>query len=210
MISIKNYTNCINKIAVLLQVSLTPEWAKAMKSELDNYFDDKTFQQACSRLIAETETYGKLPTVHQFLKYSPIQAIDVRLERKQAFLNKVSSYLQLSYVCDYDRRQFDDLTELEYKTLQSMGGLSEMYQRVHNLDYPTNIATIIRQLSDFYDNNYDAETSQLASERRLFLERGECIPDELTDNWSNGLEGLVKRLMNVRITDDRQTSSSDN
>lgn len=210
MIDVKNFAVCMEKIGLLLQLTITPEWARAMKSELDNYFDDKTFQQACSRLIAETETYGKLPTVHQFLKYSPIQAIDVGLERKQAFLNKVSSYLQLSYVCDYDRRQFDDLTELEYKTLQSMGGLSEMYQRVHNLDYPTNIATIIRQLSDFYDNNYDAETSQLASERRLFIERGECIPDELADNWGDGLEGLAKRLMNVRITDGGQTNASDN
>lgn len=193
MIGIKDYTNCINKIAVLLQVTFTPEWAKMMKDELDNYFDDRTFKQACSRLIAETETYGKLPTVHQFLKYSPVQAIDERLERKQAFLNKVSSYLQLSYVCSSDRSQFDDLSELEYKTLQSLGGLSEMYQRVHNVDYPANIATIIRQLSDFYDNNYDAETSQLASERRLFIARGESIPDELTDNWSNGLSGLLKK-----------------
>lgn len=191
MIDVKNFAVCMEKVGLLLQLTITPEWAKAMKSELDNYFDDKSFQQACSRLIAETETYGKLPTVRQFLKYSPIQAIDEKLERKQAFLNKVSNYLQLDYVCDYDRRQFDNLSELEYKTLQSMGGLSEMYARVHNLDYHTNIATIIRQLSDFYDNNYNAESSKIASERRLFLERGASIPDELEDNWSNGLSGLL-------------------
>jgi hypothetical protein len=191
MIDIKNYTNCINKIAVLLQVTFSPEWAKMMKEELDKYFDDKTFQQACSRLVAETETYGKLPTVHQFVKYSPVQGIDEKLEKKQEFLNKVSNYLQLSYVCDYDRRQFDDLSELEYKTLQSLGGLSELYARVHNLDYPTNVATIIRQLSEFYDNNYNAESSKLASERKLFIQRGESIPDELEDNWSKGLSGLL-------------------
>lgn len=191
MIDIKNYTNCINKIAVLLQVTFTPEWAKMMKDELDNYFDDKTFQQACSKLIAETETYGKLPTVHQFVKYSPVKGVDKKVEKKQEFLNKVASFLELDYVMDYDRRKFDNLTELEYKTLQSLGGLSEMYQRVHNLDYPTNVATIIRQLSDFYDNNFDAESSKLASERRLFLDRGASIPDELTDNWSNGLERLL-------------------
>lgn len=194
MIDIKNYTNCINKIAVLLQVTFTPEWAKMMKSELDKYFDDKTFQQACSKLIAETETYGKLPTVHQFLQFSPVNGVDEKLERKQAFLNKVSSYLQLSYVCDYDRRQFDNLTELECRTLQSLGGLSELYARVHNIDYPTNIATIIRQLSEFYDNNYNAENSKLASERKLFIQRGESIPDELTDNWSNGISGLLSKL----------------
>lgn len=198
MIDVKNFAVCMEKIGLLLQLTITPEWARAMKSELDNYFDDKTFQQACSRLIAETETYGKLPTVHQFLQYSPVKGIDDRLERKQDFLRKVSNYLQLSYVSDYDRRKFDNLTEIEYKTLQSLGGLSEMYQRVHNLDYPTNIATIIRQLDEFYDNNFDAETSHLASERRLFIERGECIPDELADNWSNGLDGLAKRL--TRIT----------
>lgn len=191
MIDIKNYTNCINKIAVLLQVTFTPEWAKMMKDELDNYFDDKTFQQACSRLIAETETYGKLPTVHQFVKYSPVMGVDEKLEKKQEFLNKVSNYLQLDYVCDYDRRQFDNITELEYKTLQSLGGLSELYARVHNLDYPTNVATIIRQLSDFYDNNFDAESSKLASDRKLFIQRGASIPDELEDNWSKGLSGLL-------------------
>lgn len=194
MISVKNFAVCMEKIGLLLQLTITPEWAKAMKDELDNYFDDKTFQQACSRLVAETETYGKLPTVHQFLKYSPVQAIDERLERKQAFLNKVSNYLQLDYVMDYDRRKFDDLSELEYRTLQSMGGLSEMYARVHNIDYPTNVATIIRQLSDFYDNNFDAESSKIASERRLFLERGTSIPDELTDNWSNGITGVLLDL----------------
>jgi hypothetical protein len=194
MINVKNFAVCMEKIGLLLQLTITPEWAKAMKDELDNYFDDKSFQQACSRLVAETETYGKLPTVHQFLKYSPIQAIDERLERKQAFLNKVSNYLQLDYVMDYDRRKFDDLSELEYRTLQSMGGLSEMYARVHNIDYPTNVATIIRQLSDFYDNNFDAESSKIASERRLFLERGASIPDELTDNWSNGITGVLLDL----------------
>ena len=194
MINVKNFAVCMEKIGLLLQLTITPEWAKAMKSELDNYFDDKTFQQACSKLIAETETYGRLPTVHQFLKYSPVMGVDKRLERKQAFLDKVATFLELSYVMDYDRRKFDDLSELEYRTLQSMGGLSEMYARVHNLDYPTNVATIIRQLSDFYDNNYDAESSQLASERRLFLERGASIPDELTDNWSNGITGVLLDL----------------
>jgi hypothetical protein len=191
MIDIKNYTNCINKIAVLLQVTFTPEWAKMMKDELDNYFDDKTFQQACSRLIAETETYGKLPTVHQFVKYSPVKGVDKKVEKKQEFLNKVASFLELDYVMDYDRRKFDNISELEYRTLQSLGGLSELYARVHNLDYRTNIATIIRQLSDFYDNNYNAESSKIASERRLFLERGASIPDELEDNWSKGLSGLL-------------------
>ena len=194
MINLKTYTNCINKIAVLLQVTFTPEWAKMMKDELDKYFDDKTFQQACSRLIAETETYGKLPTVHQFVKYSPVKGVDKKVEKKQEFLNKVASFLELDYVMDYDRRKFDNLTDLEYKTLQSLGGLSELYARVHNLDYPTNVATIIRQLSDFYDNNFDAESSKIASERRLFLERGACIPDELTDNWSKGLSGYLSKL----------------
>ena len=194
MIDIKNYTNCINKIAVLLQVTFTPEWAKMMKDELDNYFDDKTFQQACSKLIAETETYGKLPTVHQFVKYSPVKGVDKKVEKKQEFLNKVASFLELDYVMDYDRRKFDNISELEYRTLQSLGGLSELYARVHNIDYPTNVATIIRQLSDFYDNNFDAENSKIASERRLFLERGASIPDELTDNWSNGITGVLLDL----------------
>jgi hypothetical protein len=191
MIDIKNYTNCINKIAVLLQVTFTPEWAKMMKDELDNYFDDKTFQQACSKLIAETETYGKLPTVHQFVKYSPVKGVDKKVEKKQEFLNKVASFLELDYVMDYYRRKFDNISELEYRTLQSLGGLSELYARVHNIDYPTNVATIIRQLSDFYDNNFDAESSKIASERRLFLEFGVSIPDELEDNWSNGLSSLL-------------------
>lgn len=194
MIGLKNYTNCINKIAVLLQVTFTPEWAKMMKDELDNYFDDKTFQQACSKLIAETETYGKLPTVHQFVKYSPVKGVDKKVEKKQEFLNKVASFLELDYVMDYDRRKFDNISELEYRTLQSLGGLSELYARVHNIDYPTNVATIIRQLSDFYDNNFDAESSKIASNRRLFLERGASIPDELTDNWSNGITGMLLDL----------------
>lgn len=194
MIDVKNYVACMDKLGLLLQVKISPDWAKAMKSELDKYFDDKSFQQACSRLVAETETYGKLPTVHQFLQFSPVSGVDEKLERKQAFLNKVSNYLMLDYILDYDRQQFDDLSELEYKTLQSLGGLSELYARVHNIDYPTNIATIVRQLSEFYDNNYNAENSKLASERKLFIQRGESIPDELTDNWSNGISGLLSQL----------------
>lgn len=190
MIDLKTYTNCINKIAVLLQVTFTPEWAKMMKDELDKYFDDKTFQQACFRLIAETETYGKLPTVHQFLQFSPVKGINKKQEAKTEFLNKVAGFLELDYVMDYDRRKFDNLTELEYKTLQSLGGLSELYARVHNLDYPTNVATIIRQLSDFYDNNFDAESSKIASERKVFLVRGENIPE--LDNWSKGLSFFGK------------------
>lgn len=191
MIEMKNYVSCMQKLSLLLQAEIKENWLNAMKEELDKYFDDKTFQQACSRLVAETETYGKLPTVHQFVKYSPVKGVDKNVEKKQEFLNKVASFLELDYVMDYDRRKFDGLTELEYKTLQSLGGLSELYARVHNIDYPTNVATIIRQLSDFYDNNFDAESSKIASERRLFLERGASIPDELEDNWSNGLSGLL-------------------
>lgn len=177
-----------------MQAEIKENWLNAMKEELDKYFDDKSFQQACSRLVAETETYGKLPTVHQFVKYSPVRGIDKKVEKKQEFLNKVASFLELDYVLDYDRRKFDNLTELEYKTLQSLGGLSELYARVHNIDYPTNIATIIRQLSEFYDNNYNAESSKSASERKLFIQRGASIPDELTDNWSNGITGVLLDL----------------
>lgn len=197
MIEMKNYVSCMQKLSILLQAEIKENWLNAMKEELDKYFDDKTFQQACSRLVAETETYGKLPTVHQFLQFSPVNGVDERLERKQAFLNKVSNYLMLDYICDYDRHQFDNLTELECRTLQSLGGLSEFYARVHNLDYPTNIATIIRQLSEFYDNNYNAESSKLASERKLFIQRGESIPDELTDNWSNGITGVLLDLSKI-------------
>jgi hypothetical protein len=194
MIDVKNYVACMDKLGLLLQVKISPDWAKAMKGELDKYFDDKSFQQACSRLVAETETYGKLPTVHQFLQFSPVRGVDERLERKQAFLNKVSNYLMLDYIYDYDRHQFDGISELEYKTLQSLGGLSELYARVHNIDYPTNIATIIRQLSEFYDNNYNAESSKLASERKLFIQRGDSIPDELTDNWSKGITLFLEKV----------------
>lgn len=194
MIEMKNYVSCMQKLSILLQAEIKENWLNAMKEELDKYFDDKTFQQACSRLVAETETYGKLPTVHQFLQFSPVRGIDKKVEKKQEFLNKVASFLELDYVLDYDRRKFDNLTELEYKTLQSLGGLSELYARVHNIDYPTNIATIIRQLSEFYDNNYNAESSKLASERKLFIQRGASIPDELTDNWSNGITSVLLDL----------------
>lgn len=197
MIEMKNYVSCMQKLSILLQAEIKENWLNAMKEELDKYFDDKTFQQACSRLVAETETYGKLPTVHQFLQFSPVRGVDKKVEKKQEFLNKVASFLELDYVLDYDRRKFDDLSELEYKTLQSLGGLSELYARVHNIDYPTNIATIIRQLSEFYDNNYNAESSKLASERKLFIQRGASIPDELTDNWSNGITGVLLDLSKI-------------
>ena len=59
-----------------------------------------------------------------------------------------------------------DMTDLEYRTLQSAGGISELWRRVHNLDYPANISTIRKELGDFYDDNYTSNDVKIALKRR--------------------------------------------
>lgn len=159
MISDKVFTQQMQEIQVALGLEAKTDYLLVMYKYLANLFDDETFRQTAQKVLENEELYGKMPTVRHFTKYLPKQPTDdeEREAKKQAFLEKVSNYLQLDYVMDYDRRKFDDISELESRALRVNGGLSEMWSRVHNLDYPCKISTIIKELSEFYDNNYTRE-----------------------------------------------------
>jgi hypothetical protein len=51
----------------------------------------------------------------------------------------------------------EGMSELEYRTLQSAGGMADLWRRVHDLDYPTSIAKIRKELSEFFEDNYTSE-----------------------------------------------------
>ena len=153
------FASSIQEMALLLGIEAESDWLKAMYRHISEYFTDDEFRLACHNIMMYDDLYGKLPTVKHFMKYAKITSVeDERTKKKTEFLNKVCNYLQLDYVSRWDKEEFyKDMTELESRTLQSAGGVSEMYQRVHNLDYPTNIATIRKELSNFYDDNYTSE-----------------------------------------------------
>lgn len=159
MISREVFTRQMQEIQSLLGVEAKPDYLMVMYKYLANEFTDEEFQKVSLLVMQNEDLYGKMPTVRHFTKYLPKQPTDdeEREAKKQAFLEKVSDYLMLDFVMDYDRRKFDDITELESRALRVNGGLSEMWSRVHNLDYPCKISTIIKELSDFYDNNYTRE-----------------------------------------------------
>lgn len=159
MISDKVFTQQMQEIQVALGLEAKTDYLLVMYKYLANLFDDETFRQIAQKVLENEELYGKMPTVRHFTKYLPQKPTEdeEREAKKQAFLEKVSDYLMLDYVMDYDRRKFDDITELESRALRVNGGLSEMWSRVHNLDYPCKISTIIKELSEFYDNNYTRE-----------------------------------------------------
>lgn len=166
MIDKVNFASCIQEMALLLGVEASGEWQKAMYKHIGNYFDDNEFKLVCHKIMANDELYGKMPTVKDFLKYA-VKEEDVQIQKKTDFLNKVSNYLQLDYVSHWDKEEFNkDMTDLEYRTLQSAGGISELWRRVHNLDYPANISTIRKELGDFYDDNYTSNDVKLALKRR--------------------------------------------
>ena len=168
MISREVFVQQMKEIETSLGLEAKPDYLMVIYKYLVNLFDDTTFKETAQKILENEDLYGKMPTVRHFTKYLPQKPTDdeEREAKKQAFLEKVSNYLQLSFVMDYDRRKFENLSELERRTLQSNGGLSEMWQRVHNLDYPTRVSTIIRELSEFYDNNYTRESV----EQRIQLE----------------------------------------
>lgn len=159
MIDRKVFANEIQEIALAQGISASADYMVAIYKFINDDFDDETFKATCKKIMKNEELFGKMPTVRHFTKYLPKQPTEdeEREAKKQAFLEKVSNYLMLDYVMDYDRRKFDDITELESRALRVNGGLSEMWSRVHNLDYPCKISTIIKELSEFYDNNYTRE-----------------------------------------------------
>jgi hypothetical protein len=100
--------------------------------------------------------------------------------KKMEFLERVSNYLQLDYVCSYDREKFaKETSEFEGRVLRYGGGISEMYSRVHNLDYPASISKIIADLSDFYDDNYSVEAD------KTYL---------ISDETKKLLSGMIKKI----------------
>lgn len=166
MIDKVNFASCIQEMALLLGVEASNEYLKAMYKHIGNYFNDNEFKLVCHKIMTNDELYGKMPTVRDFLKYA-VKEEDIQVKKKTDFLNKVSNYLQLDYVSHWDKEEFNkDMTDLEYRTLQSAGGISELWRRVHNLDYPANISTIRKELGDFYDDNYTSNDVKLSLERR--------------------------------------------
>ena len=160
MLSLDCFLNGTLAIATNLGIEALPEWQDVVYHSIKNDFTNQEFMNACNMIIREEELYNKMPNVKLFLKYAPtkISNEDLRIQKKTKFLNKVCEYLQLNYISQWDKDEFNkDMSELEYRTLQSAGGISEMYQRVHNLDFPTNIATIRKELSSFYDDNFTCE-----------------------------------------------------
>jgi hypothetical protein len=181
MISEKVFDQQMKEFQALLGVEAKPEYLLALYKHLANEFSDAEFMEVSHKVLTEEELYGRMPTVRHFTKYLPKKITDdeFREAKKQAFLEKVSDYLQLDYVMDYDRQKFNNISELESRALRANGGLSEMYQRVHSYDYPCKISTIIKELSDFYDANYTRESVEQRQqiERRGggFKQLGDCF-----------------------------------
>jgi len=178
MISEKVFNQQMKEFQATLGVETSPEYLLAMYKHLANEFNDEDFIVVCHKVLTNEDLYGKMPNVRHFTKYLPpkITASDERQAKKAAFLDKVAEYLALEFVMDYDRQKFADINELESRTLRANGGLSEMWSRVHNLDYPAKISTIIKELSEFYDNNYTRESVESRA--------------AITDNRGGGLKSI--------------------
>ena len=159
MISREVFTRQMQEIQSLLGVEAKPDYLMVMYKYLANEFTDEEFQKVCLLVMQNEDLYGKMPTVRHFTKYLPKQptADEEREAKKQALLEKVSDYLMADFITDYERKKFEGISELESRTLRANGGLSEMWGRVHNPDYPAKVSTILRELSQFYDNNYTRE-----------------------------------------------------
>lgn len=160
MLSIKTFVEGIMAIAVDNGITPSDKWQEVVYNNLKNDFTDTEFITACKRIMTEVKLYDKMPTTRQFLDFAPAKLTDkeVLLQSKVNFLNKVNDYLREEYISSYDREAFsNNLTDIECRTLQSAGGISELWRRVHDLDYPTSIAKIRKELSDFYDDNCTVE-----------------------------------------------------
>lgn len=187
MISIKVFVEGIMAIAVDNGITPSDKWQEVVYNNIKNDFTDDEFTNACRKIMKEVKLFDKMPTTKQFLEYAPakITVKDVQTQRKTEFLNKVCDYLQLSYSSSYDREKlYDGMSELEHRTLQSAGGMPELWRRVHDLDYPTSISKIRKELSEFYEDNYTAESVThkiaIANERAGQATLGETMAKLLT------------------------------
>lgn len=176
MISKGFFVKQMQELSLLLDIEVKPEWTVLMYKHLASSFDDKEFEYVVHRMLTNENFYNKLPTISQFFKYKPNKENTKKID----FLNRVSNYLQLDYACSYDRDKFfNSLTEFEERVLRYGGGISEMYSRVHNLDYPASVSKIIADLSRLYDDNYSIEVDR---------------PYLIDDKTKKILTGIVKRI----------------
>lgn len=182
MISKKVFNQQMIEFQSVLSIETSPEYLFVLYKHIANEFNDDEFILVCHQVMKNEDLYGKMPTVRHFTKYLPKQITvnDEKEAKKQIFLEKVSDYLMCGFITDYERSKFKNLSELESRTLRANGGLSEMWSRVHNLDYPCKVSTIIKELSEFYDNNYTRENV----EKRLTI----------SDNRGGGFKTLGQLL----------------
>ena len=139
---------------------LKENYLDAVYGIIKDDFTDNEFQCAVRDILRQEELYGKMPTPKQFLKYAPNRITEPELENynKVNFLNKVSAYLNRDYIPTHEKEEFiNNLTDLERLTLQASGGISELWQRVHDEYFQTNTAKIMKELGKFWDDNLSAD-----------------------------------------------------
>lgn len=193
MLSLECFIVCVDKLGILLQANTSnAAWQEAMYSEVAPFFDDNSFQAACREIAQGVDEksglYGKLPMLSHFMRYSPNKPLSITDERnvaKQALFDKVADYVSVGFHSTTERQDFvSGLTELEYRSIGAMGGISEIWARFNNPDYPSSLSNIQKQLGEFFDNNYTAAGCEKAR-----------IEERAIENKNRGLVSLGTLVM---------------
>lgn len=133
------------------------------------------------------EVLSKMPSLMQWKKAAGVCDGNPIELACQKFLDKVQVYLTSDFIGSDEKREFNNgLSEMEYRALNSLGGISSLWSDLHQDGYKRSLSRILYELKQEFLNS--------ATESNILAKPQSSNNALYGENVKTLLENTVKRL----------------
>ena len=147
----KKLTLAIKSISDNFNLAASEGYVSLMNKALN--LTDAQIGKAANHFL-RLETLSKMPSLMQWKKAAGVcegNPIEIACQR---FLGKVHEYLTSDFISSSEKKEFDQsLSEVELRTLNSLGGISGLWADTHQEGYRRSISRILYELKQEFLNS---------------------------------------------------------
>ena len=187
-----NFDRCMNSLLVMKDIQVSKEKNLAYFTMMKNDFSNEEFVEICADICKTEKLFNKYPDPCLFYQRKPKPNHTDRMgTEKQAFISKVSEYLDSGFICSDERRDFNNsLTETERKVLQRFGGISELWSSCHRDEYARSVDAILRDLKRDFDDLWEVSNKGCLQLTYGTPQNVKGVTQQLLSKWSVNDEGV--------------------
>lgn len=174
----------INFLAENFSLTIGKGYVEVMHKCLN--LTDQQFNKAMD-FFTKKKDLMKLPSLAQWKEAAGLE-IDNPIETAcQKFLGKVQVYLTSDFVGSNEKREFNnELSEVEYRALNSLGGISSLWSDLHQDGYKRSLSRILYELKQEFLNS--------ATESNILTKPKSENKVLCSENIKTLLENTVKKI----------------